>query len=141
MFQFQLRPESPAWRRLIAAVALLIVFMFIFPTVERYAAIWDARANPKPDVDVRLQSTKTVRGELSRTWEGAYELKDRHGDIHIFGTDQFAEMVFPMPSTHDREHALIKHWRAYAPPMMLSGAIIFALLAAGASSMIGAKRD
>jgi hypothetical protein len=95
---FLVRPSvaAAAWRSPLVALALMIAFWFSFPVVAQYAGIWDARANPKPDVEVQLSSTTKMRGELSRTWQGDFQLREDNGALHTFGRD-VAVMTFPMP--------------------------------------------
>jgi hypothetical protein len=128
---------AASWRSPLVALALLIAFWFSFPVVAQYAGIWDARANPKPNVEVQLSSTTKMHGELSRTWQGDFQLREDNGALHTFGRD-VAVMTFPMPSPDERDRYWTKHWRAYVPPMLLSGGIICALMAlvAGAALVI-----
>jgi hypothetical protein len=114
------------WHAPLKVLTLLAAFWFVFPFATTYSEIWDARTHPKAGVDVELPSRMTLRGELSRTWAGDYELRTPDGAVHLF--HDFSSMSVPLPMPDDGDGFLWKHWRAKLLPMLLSGAILVAVL-------------
>jgi hypothetical protein len=112
----------------LAAFALLIIFWFLFPTAAKYSGIWDARVNPKPGVEVRLNSGQTVRGELTREWSGDFLLTAADGKAYLFTSEGYDSMSWVTPTARERDAFWSKHWRSFVGPALLSGAIVLAML-------------
>lgn len=121
------------WALLLASVA----WWFLVPWASKVGSIWDARANPTHNVEVRFKGGQVAQGALTRDWRGNYVLTSA-GEIHVFGVEDFAVLSVPAPRRDDGDGPyLVAHWRALLPVALISSAYLVALLSAWAAFAAG----
>jgi len=110
-------------------IALGLLLLAMGPAVE-YGAIWSLRADPIPDVTVRLRDGQVVTGELSRTWSKDWIVRTRNGELQFPEAGGYQSMTFPAPretgarDTLTAVTTLFARWRSFLPLALLGVVVL-----------------
>lgn len=113
-------------------VALGLFYLAVGPAFT-FGSIWNARAHPTPRVEVRFG--RVERGQLTRSWEGAWVLVfDDKSEL------QFRDYEYmQFPAARHSQRSAIEHvahdWRFLVPvflPLLLGTAFLVRIVSGGA---------
>ncbi|CUJ49896.1 Uncharacterised protein [Achromobacter sp. 2789STDY5608633] len=107
-------------------LVILVFWWFAISQALQLGGIWQLRAHPMRDVTVYVDPNQTIKGQLSREWDGTWILSAEDGMHHFLMGESPPAMSYKLDT--NRHSSFLDHWRALLP-MLLVTVIAMMLLA------------
>jgi len=103
-------------------IVIIVVWWFSISYVMSYSSIWQSRAHPSAGVEMTTASGESLRGTLSRDWNGDWVLVKEDHSVRRFSDLSSVSVSFPKPS---EPPSFWKLWRSWAPVLAVSCLFMF----------------